>query len=784
MFGGVVLLAAFLLFLVEPMAAKQLLPVLGGSSAVWVTCLVFFQGALLLGYLYAWWVMRLEDGRRRGVHLAILVLALAVVVLPPLFGVLLGSMGMDVRLSSSAPEHPVLTIFVALGATIGLPFVVLGSTSPLLQALLARRMGGVVPYRLFALSNVGSLLALVLYPTLVEPRLPLGVQRGMWLVGFVVFAGASGWLVWMAAEKREEDAGCGFARVPAQGEEMVVNGASAFVPGTGTNTAVLRCAQNDNLNRDEQLKTLDDKSRAHDDSLKTHSGKLKTHDDKLKTHDGSLKTHDGSLKTHDSNLRIDAGRRWMWFLLPMAAAMQLSAVTSHLSQDIAAIPLLWILPLATYLVTFILAFDMPGLYRRWMVGRFLAVMLASLAYALSKMDTRLPVGLAVLFYLAEVFVACWFCHAEVYRLRPARAEQSTVFYLLVAAGGVAGTFFVGIACPLIFRANYDLALAFLATAVLAAVVTWEDGWAQRQLWTTGSVLLLALAVLLHVEYARNALMNARNFYGALRVTAADFDDQGDMHETNADGSAWTGTGPVRVLMNGRIRHGMQMMEANRRRVPTTYYGVDSGVGVALRNCCDGRARNVGVVGLGAGTLAAYGKPGDRMTFYEINPLVEPIARNLFTYIRASAAKIAVVNGDGRAMLSREAPQNFDVLVVDAFSGDAIPLHLLTRQAMEVYRRQLAPGGVIAFHVSNSYLKLAPEIALLADAEGMQARVVESFAVPAEGAYRATWALVSDDAGFFEKPGVRGVAMEITRRPGLRVWTDDYSSLLPVLQLGR
>lgn len=474
----------------------------------------------------------------------------------------------------------------------------------------------------------------------------------------------------------------------------------------------------------------------------------------------------------------------MWFLLPMAAAMQLSAVTSHLSQDIAAIPLLWILPLATYLVTFILAFEMPGLYRRWMVGRFLAVMLASLGYALSKMDTRLPVGLAVLFFLVEIFVACWFCHAEVYRLRPASARESTVFYLLVAAGGVAGTFFVGIASPLIFRANYDLAIAFLVTAVLAAAVTWEDGWAQRLLWSTGSALLLALTVLLHVEVGRHALMTARNFYGSLRVTAADFDDQGDLRAKNTDGSAFTGTGPVRVLMNGRIRHGMQMMEADRRRVPTTYYGEDSGVGVALRSCCEGRAKSVGVIGLGAGTLAAYGEAGDRMRFYEINPLVEPIARNLFTYLKDSQAMVTVVEGDGRAMLSREAPQEFDVLVVDAFSGDAIPLHLLTREAMEVYRRQLAVGGVIAFHVSNSYLNLAPVIARLADAEGMQSRVVESDEVPAEGAYRATWVLVSADAGFFERPGVLGTAMEIERQPGLRLWTDDYSSLLPVLRLGQ
>jgi len=717
-YGGVVFAAAFLLFLVEPMAAKQLLPVLGGSSAVWVTCLVFFQATLLLGYLYAHWMARRG---RVWVHVALLGLAVAVLALPWV----LRARGTTFELTASAADHPVTMIFGVLGVTIGLPFLMLGSTSPLLQVWWARREGGVVPYRLFALSNAGSLLALAVYPLVVEPHMTLAMQREWWAVGFAVYAGVCAWLGIGAgggkAVQREKGAG--------GGGELEVSGSFDSV--------------------------------AHDDAV-SHSAQ----DDAVE---------------RGSSIH---GRMWMWFLLPMGAAMQLSAVTSHLSQDIAAIPLLWILPLATYLVTFILAFEVPGLYRRWVVARLLAVMLASLGYALSKVDTRLPVGLAVLFYMVEIFVACWFCHAEVYRLRPARAEQSTVFYLLVAAGGVAGTFFVGIASPLIFRANYDLAIAFVATAMLAAAVTWGDGWAQRVLWCTGSVLLLTMAVAVRIELGRHALMRARNFYGSLRVTEADFDDQGSTDGMNADGSASTGTGPVRVLMNGRIRHGMQMMETERRRTPTTYYGEDSGAGVALRYCCEGRAKNVGVVGLGAGTLAAYGKAGDRMRFYEINPLVEPIARNLFTYLRDTPAAISVVEGDGRASLGREAPQGFDVLVVDAFSGDAIPLHLLTREAMEVYRRQLAPGGVIAFHVSNSYLNLAPEIGRLADAAGMEARLVESFEAPAEGVYRATWVLVSADSGFFERPGVAAASTRIASRPDLRVWTDDYSSLLPVLRLGR
>ncbi len=708
-YSGVVFLSAFLLFLVEPMAAKRLLPVLGGSSAVWVTCLVFFQAMLLLGYLYAHWMVR------RGkvwLHLTLLGMAVVTLVLYGALGVVLGSTGVQVDFQWPVSEHPVSTIFSMLGMTIGLPFLMLSSTSPLLQVWWARRKGGAVPYRLFALSNVGSLLALAVYPLLVEPHVTLASQRDWWILGFVAYAVVAGSLAWQAM------------------------GRSANKPGQ-----VLRPGVPDEGAKDKVPELLGQPQ--------------------------------------------SVGARWMWFLLPMGAAMQLSAVTSHLSQDIAAIPLLWILPLATYLLTFILAFEVPGLYRRWVVARMLVVMLASLGYALSKLDTRLPVGLAVLFYLVEIFVACWFCHAEVYRLRPTGAERSTVFYLLVAAGGVAGTFFVGIASPLIFRANYDLAIAFAVTAALAAAVTWRDGAAQRVLWCTGTVLLLGLTLALRVQFGRHTLMRARNFYGSLRVTEAGFDDQGDgQQSTNSDGSAATGTGPVRVLMNGRIRHGMQMMDEGRRQTPTTYYGADSGVGVALRNCCEGRTKNVGVVGLGAGTLAAYGRAGDRFRFYEINPSVEPIARNVFTYLRDSAAATTVVTGDGRASLNLEKPQGFDVLVVDAFSGDAIPLHLLTREAMDVYRRQLARGGVIAFHVSNSYLDLAPEIAEVANSERMQARVVESFAVPAEGAYRATWVLVSGDAGFFARPGVEPVAMPIRRWPGMRVWTDDYSSLLPVLHPGR
>lgn len=673
LYSSTVFLSAFLLFLVEPMAAKQLLPALGGSSAVWLTCLVFFQVTLLLGYLYAHWLTRaLFTARLQRAYVALLVIAV---------GLLAGLAVLHPTISHSA-DHPVTTIFVALAVTIGLPFLLLASTSPLLQIWLHRVEGGSVPYKLFALSNAGSLLALLAYPTLVEPHLSLHHQRALWSAGFVVYATL-----------------CVFMARPMRAFSVSI----------------------------EALEQTTAPS---------------------------------------SSARI----RWLWFLLPMSAAMQLSSVTSHLTVNIAAIPLLWMLPLAVYLITFIVAFEFPAVYRRGIVVRLLVVMLASLGYAISKTEVSLPIGVAILFFLAEELFACLFCHAEAYALRPERTSETTEFYLLVAAGGAAGTFFIGILSPLIFSANYDLAISFFVTAAVAVAVTWEDGWAQRLLWSTCSALLLFFTFMLHTAYNRQALVEVRNFYGTLRVKQT-VSIQGDT---------------MRMLLNGTIQHGTQLFSAispTISRTPTTYYAKDSGIGLALRLCCEERSRNIGVIGLGAGTLAAYGRPGDRMRFYEINPLVRPIAQNLFTYLRDSGALITYADGDARASLTAEASQQFDVLAVDAFSGDAIPLHLLTTEAVALYQRHLTPNGILAFHVSNQYLDLAPEIALLAGAANLQCRLIDRPSDDARGEYRSTWVLLSASRTFFSQPEVAAVAQTVPRITALRPWTDDYSTLLPILQLG-
>ncbi len=668
LFAAITFLAAFLLFLVEPIAAKQLLPVLGGSAAVWITCLVFFQTALLAGYLYAHWLTQRGSWR---LHLLLLALA-------ALSAILWAARPLA---SAGAAVHPVWAIFAALSLSIGLPFMLLASTSPLLQVVWARRETGRVPYKLYALSNLASLLALALYPSVIEPHLTLRAQRITWCVGFTLFVALTADLLQRTASQT-----------------------SASV--TSTNAHEEAAAPSPLLNK------------------------------------------------------------ILWVALPMGAAMQLSAVTVHLTANIAAIPLLWILPLAVYLLTLILAFRFTWLLSRGILTRALALALGSIGYMLAKADASWPISITIPFYLAALFIACLFCHSQAFRLRPQRASETTLYYLLFAAGGAFGSFLIGVASPLLFRVNLDLPLTFLVTALLALAATWQTQWTQRLLWSAASALMLAVFFMVRTAYQHDTKLAVRNFYGSLRVTEDHYTFPG---------------ATVRTLLNGSIQHGTQIFGTDElRRTPTTYYAPDSGVGLALRFCCAARARSIGVVGLGAGTLAAYGKAGDRIRFYEINPAVEPIARNLFTYIRESSAQVQVIPGDARVSLSQEPPQHFDVLAIDAFSGDAIPLHLLTMEALALYRRHLAPGGILAFHISNQHVDLAPPIARMAQASGMQVRRVSSLANDAHGEFGATWMLVSNNADFFSDPQVASHAHVQPVDARVPLWTDDYSALLPFL----
>jgi len=657
-----IFLSAFLLFVVEPMVAKQLLPTLGGSSAVWTTCLVFFSVVLLLGYLYAHWISATFSPIRQAViHIALLTAAIL-------------TLGIHVRPGPAAVSyHPALTVFRVLTTVIGLPYLVLSATTPLLTAWYAGSFESSSPYRLFALSNFASLLALASYPLLIEPGLTMNQQTGLWTGVFLLFAVLCGALAW-------------------QGRRRVVSPRpeSAALPG-----------------RPEPF----------------------------------------------------------WFLLALGGGMMLIAVTSHMSANIAAIPLLWLPPLALYLLTFILAFQGAWMPVRQSMLRLVLVAVASMAYMLRDIRAQLPIAVSVPLFLIGLFVICFFLHGELYARRPVTAGM-TRFYLVAAAGGAAGTLLVGVIAPLVLRANYDLACTLVVVALIALAATWHDGWGLRMLWMVGATAAIVVLSTQVRQYDDDAVALMRNFYGTLRVRETHLPPQSDTD---------------RQLLNGTIEHGAEWFAPQFLGQPLTYYAPDSGLGLAMRLCCGAGPKRVGVIGLGTGTVAAYGNPGDVIRFYEINPLVERLARHWFTFLHDSRAQTDVVIGDARLSLASESPQHFNVIVVDAFSGDAIPVHLLTREALALYRRHLQPDGVIAFHVSNQYIDLEPVVAGIASNAGLRAVSVHSHGDEQTGLYYSDWILVTANQAFLNQPEIINNGFPTPLKVGVRVWTDNYSSVFPLLK---
>jgi spermidine synthase len=710
-----IFLSSSLLFLVEPMAGKRLLPLLGGSSAVWITCLVFFQTTLLLGYLCAHAIATRLSRRAQLVAYGFL-LALSLVQI-------FANLNPHPHASTVRPIFSVLWVLTML---IGLPFLALSATNPLLQSWYAH--GGVSaeksttapPYRLFALSNFGSLLALLAYPVLVEPNFSLRTQTLAWSVGFLVFVLVCGVII---ASRRKTPEIRELEQLPSP----TVSVSASAAPQAGAAPAP---------------------------SQPVASGAAIT---------SSIGTAAAPSLAHDAV--PSPGERTLWLLMAACGSLLLSAVTSHLSQNIAAIPLLWILPLTIYLLTFVLAFN-GKLYWRWLMVRLLAVALGALGYFIAKPNEDLPIAISVPFFCLVLFISCLFCHGELYLRRPS-ARYLTQYYLLIAAGGALGSMFVGVLAPLVFSGSYEMAWSLVYTAALAAALMWRQHWAWRIFWPVVAAALLVVVVLQERADRENAIVQVRSFYGTLRVTDEETED----------------AGRYRTLIHGTIQHGTQFMASDElRRLPTTYYSHDSGVGLALDNCCKGRPRRVADIGLGTGTLAAYGESGDVFRFYEIDPRVEVIAKNVFTYLRESHAKIEIAHGDARLSMEAEPPENYDVIAVDAFSGDAIPVHLLTAEAIKLYERHLAPGGIIAFHISNTYLSLAPVVQAQADHAGLHAVLVTTEDNDDTGAFSSDWVLVTANEKFLALPEITDASSKIDLKPGLGLWTDDYSSLLPILNL--
>ena len=608
--ASTVFLGAFLLFLIEPLFAKLILPRFGGAAAVWATCLVFYQCALLLGYLYADLTSRrLAPARQSQLHIALLLVSLLFLPITP-------------RLLQfhRAGSDPATAILILLSASIGLPFVLLSATSPLAQTWYARSRAEGEPYHLFAVSNFASLLALLSYPLFVEPHVTAHKQAALWSALFVLFVVLCAVAVWIARR-------------------------------------------------------------------------------------GSLPAMDARTERRESGAAPTLHTKLLWLSLAACGSMLLLSVTNKLLEDVAPVPLLWVLPLGLYLLTFALAFHRRVLYWRGPLIRFLGVALGSLGYAIYDPAYTESVQISVPIFCAGLFLCCWFCHGELALRRPA-PRYATSFYLMISLGGALGAIFVGLVAPHLFSGIYELPLALIFTALLAVATLWSQGWLVRLFWTAAAAGMIFVLVRNVREYDTSTIVRVRSFYGALRVRQF----------TN-----WLKE-PYRTLYHGKIEHGAQYVNPPSSLLPTTYYGPDSGVGLALTHCCP-NAKRVGAIGLGAGTLAAYGKTSDYFRFYEINPQVLDIANNYFSYLRDSPARIDVVLGDARLSLENEAAQNFDVLAVDAFSGDAIPVHLLTHEAFALYLRHLKPEGILAVHTSNTYLNLSPVVQLLAQEAGCDAQMI-------------------------------------------------------------
>jgi hypothetical protein len=721
LFGFTIFLSAFLLFSIQPMFAKLILPWFGGSAAVWTTCLVFFQTALLAGYAYSWLVStRLRPRDQAILHVAFLALAILFLPVEP---------ASHWRPAPDSLAHPAARILAMLAVVLGLPYFLLSTTGPLLQSWFARaaaqessapHSAGASPYRLFALSNAGALIALIAYPLWIEPRLPTHLQDRLWSIAFVVFAALCAVAAYVGqAFPPADENNVGQAFPPADENHV----GQAFPPAAENHVG-----------------------QAFPPAGENNVGQAFPPADEIPT-------------TPPSRTQ-----RMEWIALAAAGSMLLLATTNQLTQNVAPVPLLWVIPLAIYLLTFILAFESPRWYRRDLLLRFLAVALASVAYAIYDIQLSDAIAVSLPLFCGALFIGCMFCHGELNGLKPP-STHLTSFYLMIALGGALGAVFVGLIAPLIFSGTYELPVAMLVIAALALWMNRDRGWSQRLLWSAVTAAMVVAAVTQVRAYHRNAVELERSFYGSLRVVDS---------------------GGVRTLYHGTVEHGSEFLDPTRNMTPTTYYGPSSGIGIALRSLPD-VPKHVGVIGLGAGTLASYGRPGDEFHFYEINPQVAEIARRQFHYLDGSAAKIDITLGDARLSLEAgSVSPAFDVLIVDAFSGDAIPVHLLTKEAFALYLQRLKPSGILAIHVSNQYLDLAPVVGQLASLYDLSAIEIRSPKDASRQTLEAFWILMTRNRDVFSlpeiaSPGAGSQRIPIPSRPDLRLWTDDYNNLLQVMR---
>jgi hypothetical protein len=690
-YASTIAVSAFLLFLVQPIIAKQILPWFGGSAAVWTTCMVFFQLVLLAGYSYSDLVInKLKPKAQAITHGTLVIVSLAFLPITA-----------NQSFKPTDADNPIGKILLLLFVTIGMPYFLLSTTGPLVQAWFSTASQRNTSsegdqskkvYRLYALSNVASMLALIAYPPLIEPNSNALQQSIGWSIGYGLFA-----------------------------------------------LLALTCAWKSS----------------------------------------TLTANDARLERVSNTPAPSIALQSLWLALAALGSLLLLSITTHITQNVASIPFLWVVPLAIYLITFILCFDGNGWYWRKtyavLACVFAVMMIAGLTYRPIDPPTN-PFGIekgllhlehAMPLYTLGLFVLCMFCHGELVTRKP-HTQHLTRFYLMVSLGGAVGGLLGGIAAPLFFNYYWEFPIALFAVAALGIVVI------HGKIKFVAAVATLACAFLYNTYNSAvrdDTLELSRNFYGTLRVktTAPDSDKQ----------ARWR-------LMHGVITHGEQFRAPEWRNLATSYYGESSGIGKAIIDLRGNdktqlTPQKIGLIGLGVGTLASYGRAGDTYRIYELNPQVLTLAQKQFSYLSSSPAKIETPLGDARLVLEKESSQQFDVLAIDAFSSDSIPVHLITREAITLYKRHMKPDGVIAFHISNRYLDLSGVTKQLANHIGMQAIQVTDDPGEDSYLYRSDWVLITNNTQFINNLLDKKLATFVTEKKNLRPWTDSFNNLFEVLK---
>jgi SAM-dependent methyltransferase len=671
-FGITVFSSSFLLFLIQPIVSKYILPWYGGTSAVWTTCMVFFQVILLLGYAYSDWVSRsLRPPVQLALHGGLIILSLVTLKILA-----------DAGDKPDGLQDPTLSILILLVSTIGLPYFLLSTTGPLIQSWASRAGAGPEVYRYFSLSNLSSLAALLSYPFLIEPNSTMARQASVWSMVYFVFAAfclLAGIRFSLTADRH----------APRQADaSMVMTTEVASAPPT-------------------------------------------------------------------------LSQQMLWIALSGMGSWLLLAVTNHLTQNIAPVPLLWLLPLCIYLVTFTMAFESDRWYARKGYLPVMLVLVVACAFGLQSSswpDTKTGIPL----YLIGLFFVCMFLHGELASRRPA-TRHLTRFYLMISLGGALGGITVGLLAPRFFVGYYELGLGFVIVLLLAMGLTRRQP-VSLMVTAAGALACSVFLSLQVIGDTADARVLKRNFYGTLHTNDAGI--KGGPDET-------------RQLYHGSVNHGEQYLSLQRRNEPTKYYGRSSGVGLAIENATNG-PRRLGLIGLGTGTLAVYGRDGDYLRFYEINPEVVKVAKTEFTFIADSRAKVDVVLGDARLVLEQEAANEFDVLAIDAFSGDSVPVHLITVQAVELYLKHLKPDGMLAFHVTNRFLSLAPVLERISARLGLHCVLIHDVAAGTD-LYRTDWVLMARTPQVLSPKAIQDAVSPIERIQGLSAWTDDFNNLVKVLK---